>query len=88
MVEKINVIFGKGHGRQTVPNDADGHAPMLKKKSIFWELPYWKVHEVHSAIDVMRLMKNLCVNILGFLGLYVKSKDTPEAREEQQRLKG
>ena len=88
MVEKINVIFGKGHGRQTVPNDADGHAPMWKKKSIFWELPYWKAHEVRSAIDVMHLTKNLCVNILGFLGLYGKSKDTPEAREEQQRLKG
>ena len=23
MVEKINVIFGKGHGRQNVPNDAE-----------------------------------------------------------------
>jgi hypothetical protein len=61
---------------------------MWKKKSIFWELPYWEVHEVRSAIDVMHLTKNLCVNILGFLGLYGKSKDTPEAREDQQRHKG
>jgi hypothetical protein len=61
---------------------------MWKKKSIFWELEYWKVLEVRSAIDVMHLTKNLCVNLLGFLGLYGKIKDTPEAREDQQSLKG
>jgi hypothetical protein len=43
--------------------------------------------EVRSAIDVMHMMKNLCVNLLGFLGLYGKTKDTPEAREDQHRLK-
>jgi hypothetical protein len=37
---------------------------------------------------MMHLAKNLCVNILGFLGLYGKSKDTPEAREDQGRHKG
>ena len=36
------VIFGKGPGGLAVPNDAEGHAPMWKKKSIFWDLPYWK----------------------------------------------
>ena len=34
----------------------------------------------------MHLTKNLCVNILGFLGLYGKSKDTPEARQTHQRM--
>jgi len=60
---------------------------MWKKKSIFWELPYWKVLEVCSAIDVMHLTKNLCVNLLGFMGVYGKTKDTPEARQDQQRMK-
>jgi hypothetical protein len=59
-----------------------GHAPMWKKKSIFWELEYWKFLEVRSAIDVMHMTKNLCVNLLGFLGLYGKTKDTPKARED------
>src|SRR6185503_9635770 len=58
----------------------DGRAPMWKKQSIFWELPYWKVLEVRHAIDVMHLTKNLCVNLLGFLGVYGKPKDTLEAR--------
>ena len=61
---------------------------MWKKKSIFWELPYWEVLEVRSAIDVMHMMKNLCVNLLGFLGVYGKTKDTPEAWEDQQRMHG
>src|SRR3954464_446079 len=59
---------------------------MWKKKSIFWELPYWKFLEVRSAINVMHVTKNLCVNLLGFLGVYGKTKDTPEARKDHQRM--
>ena len=44
--------------------------------------------EVRSAIDVMHVTKNLCVTLLGFLGVYGKTKDTPEAREDQQRMHG
>ena len=40
MVKDLKVILGKGLGGQSVPNDTDGHVPMWKKKSIFWELPY------------------------------------------------
>ena len=58
MVKDLKVVFGKGSGSQHVPNDADGHAPMWKKKSIFWELPYWEVFDVRNAIDVMHVMKN------------------------------
>ena len=86
MVNDLHVIFGKGPGGLAVPNDAEGHAPMWKKKSIFWDLPYWKDLEVRSSIDVMHVTKNLCVNLLGFLGVYGKTKDTPEAREDLQRL--
>ena len=42
--------------------------------------------EVRSSIDVMHLTKNLCVNLLGFLGVYGKTKDTLEAWEDQQRM--
>ncbi|KAK1627369.1 hypothetical protein QYE76_001684 [Lolium multiflorum] len=86
MVKDLKVIFGKGPGGQSVPHDVDGHVPMWKKKSIFWELPYWKFLEVHSAIDVMHVTKNLCVNLLNFLGVYGKTKDTPDARQDQQSI--
>ena len=76
----LKVVFGKAHGSEPVLNDADGHAPMWKKKYIFWELPYWQVLEVRSTIDVMHLTKNLCVNLLGFMGVYGKAKDILEAR--------
>ena len=36
----------------------------------------------------MHMTKNLCVNLLGFLGVYGKTKDTPKAREDQQRMHG
>jgi hypothetical protein len=85
MVKDLKVIFGKGPGRQPVPNGADGHAPMWKKKSIFWELEYWKFLEVRSAIDVIHPTKNLYVKMLGFLGLYGKTKDTPEVSYERTR---
>ena len=77
MVKDLQVIFRKGPGGQSVPNDAERHAPMWKRKSIFWDIPYWKDLEVHSAIDVIHVTKNLCVNLLGFLGMYGKTKDTP-----------
>ena len=60
---------------------------MWKKKSIFLELPYWNVLEFHNTIDVMHLTKNLCVNLLGFMGVYGKSKDSLEARQDLQRMK-
>ena len=73
MINDVNVVFGKGHGSQPVPNDDNGCAPMWKKKSIFWESPYWEILEVRNAIDVMHLMKNVYVNVLGFMGCYGKS---------------
>ena len=86
MVKDVKVVFGKAHGREPVLNNTDGHAPMWKK-SIFWDLPYWQVLEVRSVIDVMHLMKNLCVNLLGFMGVYGKPKDTLEARQDLRCLK-
>jgi hypothetical protein len=74
MVKDIEVIFGKGPGRQFVLHDAYGHAPMWKKKSIFWELEYCKFLEVPSAIDVMHVTKNIFLNLLGFLGVYGRQK--------------
>jgi hypothetical protein len=85
MVNDIEVVFGKGPGSQPIPSE-NGMAPMWKKKSISWELPYWEVLDVRNAIDVTHVMKNLCLNLIGFLGVYRKTKDTLEARQELQRM--
>ena len=87
MIKDVRVVFGKGRGSQQVPNDESGRAPMWKKKSILRKLPYWEVLEVRNVIDVMHLTKNLCVNLLGFLGTYGQTKDTLEARRDLKEMK-
>jgi hypothetical protein len=42
---------------------------------------------VRNIIDMMCLTKYLCVNLLGFLGVYGNPKDTLEARQDLQRMK-
>ena len=87
MIKDVHVVFRKSRGSQPVPNDENGHAPMWKKKSILQELPYWEALEVRNAIDVMHLTKNLCVNVLGFLGTYGQGKYTLEARRNLKEMK-
>ena len=41
---------------------------MWKKKSIFFDLPYWKELEVRSSIDVMHVTKNLLREPVRLLG--------------------
>ena len=59
----------------------------MEEEEYFWELPYWEVLDVRHAIDVMHQTKKICVNLLGFLGVYGKAKDTLEARQDLQRMK-
>jgi hypothetical protein len=87
MIKDVHVVFGKGPGSQQVANDENGDAPMWKKKSILWELPYWEFLEVGNTIFVMHLTKNLCVDVLGFLGTYGQAKDTMEARHDLKEMK-
>nr|GFB56884.1 hypothetical protein [Tanacetum cinerariifolium] len=59
-VSNLNTVFGKGKGRQIEQGT-------WKKKSIFWELEYWKDLEVRHCIDVMHIEKNVCDSLLGLL---------------------
>ena len=52
-----------------------------RKKSIFYELPYWADIELKHNLDVMHIEKNVCDSLLGtLLGDPHKSKDTDNAR--------
>ena len=86
MIKDIKVVFGKGPDSRSVQSD-DGRPPMWKK-SIFWDLPYWEVLEVHHAIDVMHLTKNLCVILLGFLGVYIEGYIGSAARSSTYETMG
>jgi len=37
------------------------------KRSIFFELPYWKVNRLRHNLDIMHIEKNVCNNLLGIL---------------------
>lgn len=55
----------------------DGNNPKLwKKKSIFFELKYWKHLYMHHLLDVMHIEKNECENIYNILlNIPNKTKD-------------
>ncbi|XP_065860347.1 uncharacterized protein [Euphorbia lathyris] len=51
------------------------------KKSIFFELPYWKSLKLRHNLDVMHIEKNICEHILGtLLNIVGKTKDNDKAR--------
>jgi len=52
-----------------------------KKRSIFFELPYWRHLLIRYNLDVMHIEKNICDNILGtLLDIPGKNKDSLNAR--------
>lgn len=53
----------------------------LKKKSIFFSLPYWELNLLRHNLDVMHIEKNVCDNLIGtLLNIDSKSKDNRNAR--------
>jgi hypothetical protein len=74
MIKDIDVVLGKGRKKLK----AGG---MWKKRSIFWELPYWRHLEVRHCIDVMHVEKNVCDSLIGLLlNIPGKTKDGLNAR--------
>ena len=58
------------------------------KKSIFFELPYWKELKIRHILDVMHIEKNVFDNILGtLLSIEGKNKDTEKARKDLEAMK-
>ncbi|XP_020872177.1 uncharacterized protein LOC110226030 isoform X2 [Arabidopsis lyrata subsp. lyrata] len=57
-----------------------------KKRSILWELPYWKDMPVRHNIDVMHVEKNVSDALLSLLMHSVKSKDGLKARKDLEDI--
>ncbi|WMV09410.1 hypothetical protein MTR67_002795 [Solanum verrucosum] len=57
------------------------------KKSIFFELPYWKCLLLRHNLDVMHIEKNICDNIMGtIMNVKGKTKDTIKTRLDLQEM--
>jgi len=71
----IKVTYGKTVKHSGVKN-------IWKKKSIFFELPYWSKLDVKHCIDVMHVEKNVCDSIIGtLLDIKGKTNDGINARK-------
>ncbi|XP_074342216.1 uncharacterized protein LOC141679681 [Apium graveolens] len=54
-----------------------------KKKSVFFELEYWKFHHVRHCIDVIHVEKNVCDSLTDtLLNMRHKTKDSAEAHRD------
>jgi ssDNA-binding Zn-finger/Zn-ribbon topoisomerase 1 len=70
----INVDFGKCQKKSAVKN-------IWKKRSVFFDLPYWSSLDVRHCIDVMHVEKNVCDSVIGtLLNIKGKTKDGANAR--------
>ena len=58
-----------------------------KKRSIFWDLPYWKTNLIRHNLDVMHIEKNVFENVFDtVMGVEGKSKDNAKARADLKLL--
>ena len=79
-VKNINVIFGKTAKSRKETN-------VWKKRSVFFDLPYWRTLDVRHCIDVMHVEKNVCDSIVGtLLNIQGSSKDDVNARLDLQAM--
>ncbi|XP_073152786.1 uncharacterized protein [Henckelia pumila] len=78
-VERINFQPGKMSGK--IHTKKDDGKPCWKKKSIFFELEYWKHLHVRHVLDVMHIEKNVCESLIStLLDIPGKTKDGVAAR--------
>ena len=54
-----------------------------KKRSIFWDLPYWSSSMIQHNLDVMYIEKNVFNNVFNtVLSFDDKTKDNPQSRQD------
>ncbi|KAK6115444.1 hypothetical protein DH2020_007713 [Rehmannia glutinosa] len=54
-----------------------------KKRSIFWDLPYWSSNLIRHNLDVMHIEKNVFENVFNtVMNVKGKTKDTSKSRDE------
>ncbi|XP_062014292.1 uncharacterized protein LOC133730785 [Rosa rugosa] len=80
-VEGLNMRFGKKHRHPSYKSVEDVNRPCWKKKSVFFELEYWKFLPVRHNLDVMHIEKNVCDALIRtLLNIPGKTKDGVAAR--------
>jgi hypothetical protein len=77
--EYCEIVFGLQSGKQKFPGFGLTHNWV--KRSMFWELPYWKTNLLCHNLDVMHIEKNMFENIFNtVMDVKGKTKDNIKAR--------
>ncbi|GKC72538.1 hypothetical protein Tco_1118421 [Tanacetum coccineum] len=70
-----------------IEEDIDGDNQLWKKRSIFFDLPYWEFNLIRHNLDVMHIEKNVFDNLIGtLLNLDGKTKDNENARKDLMEI--
>ncbi|KAG4961006.1 hypothetical protein JHK87_037639 [Glycine soja] len=76
-VKNICNIYGKTQKKDGAPKN------IWKKRSIFFDLPYWCNLDVRHCLDVMHVEKNVCDSLVGtLLNIKGKTKDGLKCRQD------
>jgi hypothetical protein len=74
-----DIVFGLQSGKQKFPGFGLTHNWV--KRSIFWELAYWKTNQLRHNLDVMHIEKNVFENIFNtVMDVKGRTKDNIKAR--------
>ena len=80
-MENIDIVFGKHPKKKTTEKS------IWKKRSIFFNLPYWCKLEVRHCINVRHVEKNVCDSVIGtLLNVKEKTKDGVKARQDLAKM--
>ncbi|GJZ77207.1 RNA-directed DNA polymerase, partial [Tanacetum coccineum] len=70
-----------------IEEDIDGENQLWKKKSVFFELPYWEYNLLRHNLDVMHIEKNVFDNVLEtLLNLDGKTKDKENSHKDLMEI--
>ncbi|CAN6695794.1 unnamed protein product [Malus baccata var. baccata] len=89
LIDELNELWEKdalGGQRRKRTSSSSSSNSQWKKKSIFYELPYWRHLLIRHNLDVMHIEKNICDNVVGTLLDTEKSKDGLAARADLEVL--
>jgi hypothetical protein len=84
ILRKLECVVNRARTGQKFP---DGEVDW-KRRSVLYDLPYWKDQLLSHNIDVMHTKTNVVDNILGtLLNMNGKTKDNQEARQDLCKMK-
>jgi hypothetical protein len=88
--KKLKIVYGKNPlGKPIMNHKCKDGKPLvfMKRRPIWFTLPYWKDLQIRYNFDVMHIEKNVCENTINtLLDIAGKSMDNLNARLDLQAL--